>query len=122
VAKKDLDSRQITADVMVGIPAGAIMGIFGLGFVAYTFKQAWQEWILTKRGKIAIAEIESVDKSLFRRIRYRFMSAHGDREATVRLRSKRFRPAEGERIEILYMDAPPKSRPVADLLFVKPVR
>jgi hypothetical protein len=115
-AKRDLAELRIEA--MFSIWFCVVMLAIFAAISALTILRTWRELRIARGGRLAIARVEAVDGFVFRRCRYRFVSDHGDVEDSVLLQSKTFRPAAGDRIEVLYASNPPRSIPAGDLLFV----
>lgn len=119
-ARADLAKSDLLRDASFFIPfGGCILACFAIA-VAVAIVRATHELRVTRTGRIAIARVDASSGLVRRRCRYRFVADHGDVEQTVTVTSKLFRPAVGDRIEVLYTAAPVRSIPVGDLLFVKP--
>jgi hypothetical protein len=118
--ESDLESTPVTTNRVELIMMTLVMLVFA-GLLAYAVQRTLYEWRIASIGRMAVARVEAASGRVFRRCRYRFLSDHVDVEVTVRIHSKTFRPAPGERIQVLYVTPPLRSMPVADLLFVKRV-
>ena len=118
--ESDLESKSLTAARVELIMMTLVLLAFA-GLLAYVVQRTLYEWRIASIGRMAVARVEAASGRVFRRCRYRFLSDHGDVEVTVRTHSKTFRPAPGERIEVLYITPPLRSMPVADLVYVKRV-
>lgn len=114
--KSELSDPRLTQDVIPDL----VFGIFVLTvvalFLAYIVWRTSKEWRLA-HGRMRIATINEVRGRVFRKCRYRFMADHGEVEHEVRIHSNTFRPAESDRIAIVYEGA--RSVPAGDLVFVR---